>query len=50
VNQYRVWRGSVEGPNMAQLRMGSGSVRVQCGSVQRAALLSGGCGVAQLTG
>jgi len=46
MNQYRVQRGSVEGCDMAQLRMGRGSVRVQCGSVQGAAC-SVRCGVAQ---
>jgi hypothetical protein len=40
VNQYRVWCGSVEGCDVAQLRMGCGSVRVQCGSVKGAAWLS----------
>ncbi len=40
VNQYRVWCGSVEACNVFQLRMGRGSVRVQCGSVKGAAWLS----------
>ncbi len=40
MNQYRVRRDSVEGCDMAQLRMGSGSVRVQFGSVQGAVWLS----------
>jgi hypothetical protein len=47
VNQYRVRRGSVEGCDVALLRMGCGSVRVQCGSVQGAVWLSSGCSVAQ---
>jgi hypothetical protein len=40
MDQYRVWRGSVEGCDVAQLRMGRGSIRVQCGSVQGVAWLS----------
>ncbi len=40
MNQYRVRHGSVEGCDVAQLRMGRGSVWVQCGSVQGAAWLS----------
>jgi hypothetical protein len=40
VNQYRLRRGSVEGCDVAQLWMGCGSVRVQCGSVQGAVWLS----------
>jgi hypothetical protein len=40
VNQYRVCCGSVEGCDVAQLRMGCGLVRVQCGKVKDAAWLS----------
>ena len=40
VNQNRVWCGSVEGCDVAQLGMGRGSVRVQCGSVQGEVWLS----------
>ena len=43
VNQHRVRRGSVEGCDVAQLRMGPGSVRVQPGSV-RVRNGSAGCG------
>ncbi len=39
-DQYKVCCGSVEGCDVAQLRMGCGSVRVQCGSVKGAAWLS----------
>jgi hypothetical protein len=42
----RVRRESVHGTTWLSLRMGRGSVRVQCGSVQGAAWLSSGCGVA----
>jgi hypothetical protein len=40
MNQYRVRCDSVEGCDVAQLLMVSGSVRVQCGSVQGAVWLS----------
>jgi hypothetical protein len=40
MNQYRVRRDLVEGCNVAQFLMGSGSVSVQCGSVQGAVWLS----------
>ncbi len=40
MNQYRVRLGSVEGCDVALLRMGCGSVRVQFGLVQGAVWLS----------
>ncbi len=43
VNQYRVRRGSVEGCDVAELRMARGSLRVRPGSV-RVLYGSAGCG------